>query len=362
MRAAAPAGTDRARWRRRRQSVQGSPPRRRTHVVRLPDEVGRAVDRATRSAGISTITSPSSSSGPRSTSSRSARRSTAGWTIALSAGCSARWVNGEKARTCSISSPKSSTRSGSRPVDGNTSTMPPRTANWPRSSTRSTRSYPASASCSVEPVDPRLVADPERERARPRGARRQPLRERRDRRADKPPGVEDVERPVALTDQVRRRDEPQLGGDAPARKEGDLRGVPEPRGTVGSVPRVGVLGVGTKEAADAGQQMQSRAAARGRRRGRRRRCLVVRDAAQVAFLPSREVTDQSGLVLRRTWSVSATGAPTSSTPGALVGASVAALSEAPPPARLRGRARRASGSATSSGIDGLAEVARARRL
>ena len=30
--------------------------------------------------------------------------------------------------------------SGSRPVDGKTSTMPPRTANWPRSSTRSTRS------------------------------------------------------------------------------------------------------------------------------------------------------------------------------------------------------------------------------
>ena len=108
----------------------------------------------TRSAGISTTAWPSCSSGPSSTSSRSVRRSTAGWTIALSAGCSARCVNGEKARTCSISSPKSSTRSGSRPVDGNTSTMPPRTANWPRSSTRSTRSYPASASCSASPSIP----------------------------------------------------------------------------------------------------------------------------------------------------------------------------------------------------------------
>ena len=222
----------------------------------------------TRSAGISTTASPSSSSGPRSTSSRSTRRSTAGWTIALSAGCSARWVNGEKARTCSISSPKSSTRSGSRPVDGNTSTMPPRTANWPRSSTRSTRSYPASASCSGEPVDPRLVADPERERARSRGARRQPFGERRDRRADEPPGVEDVERPVALTDEVRRRDEPRLVGDAPARKEGDLRGVPEPRGAVGSVPRVGVLG----------QQHEERAAELGVERREHERQHRLRDA------------------------------------------------------------------------------------
>ena len=45
-----------------------------------------------------------------------------------------------KARMLSTSSPKSSIRSGSRPVVGYTSTMPPRSANWPRSCAWSTRS------------------------------------------------------------------------------------------------------------------------------------------------------------------------------------------------------------------------------
>jgi hypothetical protein len=58
-------------------------------------------------------------------------------------------VNAEKARSDSISSPKSSRRTGSRPVEGKMSTMPPRTANWPRSWACSTRSYPASARRSV---------------------------------------------------------------------------------------------------------------------------------------------------------------------------------------------------------------------
>ena len=58
---------------------------------------------------------------------------------APSTSCNARCVNGENARTASISSPKSSTRSGSRPVVGKTSIRPPRTANSPRSCTRSTR-------------------------------------------------------------------------------------------------------------------------------------------------------------------------------------------------------------------------------
>ena len=55
-----------------------------------------------------------------------------------------------------------------------------------------------------EPVDPRLVADPERERARSRGGRRQPFRERRDRGADEPPGAEHVERARPLAHEVRR--------------------------------------------------------------------------------------------------------------------------------------------------------------
>ena len=119
-----------------------------------------------------------------------------------------------------------------------------------------------------EPVDPRLVADPERERARSRGARRQPFRERRDRRADEPSGLEDVERPVALTDEVRRRDQPRLVGDAPARKERDPRDVPEPRRAVRSVPRVGVLG----------QQHEERAAELGVERREHERQHRLRDA------------------------------------------------------------------------------------
>src|SRR5918999_1248963 len=42
-----------------------------------------------------------------------------------------RWVARETARTLSISSPHHSTRTGERRVLGNTSTMPPRTANSP---------------------------------------------------------------------------------------------------------------------------------------------------------------------------------------------------------------------------------------
>ena len=49
-------------------------------------------------------------------------------------------------RISSISSPKNSTRSGCSSVGGKTSTMPPRTANSPRFSTRSTREYAAPTS------------------------------------------------------------------------------------------------------------------------------------------------------------------------------------------------------------------------
>ena len=57
-----------------------------------------------------------------------------------SRGRSARWVNGEKARMPSISSPKSSMRAARGRWSGKMSMSPPRTANWPRSSARSTRS------------------------------------------------------------------------------------------------------------------------------------------------------------------------------------------------------------------------------
>ena len=63
-------------------------------------------------------------------------------------------MNAEKADRRSISSPKNSARIGSRPVVGNTSMIPPRTEKLPRSSTVSTRSYPAAASSSTTASKP----------------------------------------------------------------------------------------------------------------------------------------------------------------------------------------------------------------
>ena len=63
-----------------------------------------------------------------------------------STGSRVRWSATANARISSISSPKNSTRSGCSSVGGKTSTMPPRTANSPRFSTRSTREYAAPAS------------------------------------------------------------------------------------------------------------------------------------------------------------------------------------------------------------------------
>ena len=56
-----------------------------------------------------------------------------------------RWSATAKLRISSTSSPQNSTRTGCSSVGGKTSTMPPRTANSPRFSTRSTRVYAASA-------------------------------------------------------------------------------------------------------------------------------------------------------------------------------------------------------------------------
>ena len=122
-------------------------------AVLLPDArarrpAGRRGPAAAPSGGTrSSGTAGASGSSPSSASNRlllsstvSRRRSAAGYRVASATGWSARCVKGEKARTDSISSPKNSIRSGSRPVVGKTSTMPPRTANCPRSSTRSTRS------------------------------------------------------------------------------------------------------------------------------------------------------------------------------------------------------------------------------
>ena len=63
-----------------------------------------------------------------------------------STGSSVRWSATANVRISSTSSPQNSTRSGCSSVGGKTSTIPPRTANSPRFSTRSTREYAASAS------------------------------------------------------------------------------------------------------------------------------------------------------------------------------------------------------------------------
>ena len=120
--------------------------------------------------------------------------------------------------------------------------MPPRTANWPRSSTRSTRSYPASASASARPSTPGSSPTRSATGAGPCGERRHPLGERERRRADEPARGEHVERPVALADEVRRRREPGVEPHAPAGRSATRAPTREPAGRLGRVARVGVLG------------------------------------------------------------------------------------------------------------------------
>ena len=69
-----------------------------------------------------------------------------------------------------------------------------------------------------------------------------PLGQRGRRRADEPAGGEDVERPRPLADEVRRRLEPRRVRDAAAREQRDAIGAEEPRGALGRVARVRVLG------------------------------------------------------------------------------------------------------------------------
>ena len=120
-----------------RRSSSSSPDR--THLARAPRrDRAHLSNGGTRSAG--TAREASSSSGRVGSLQVRAAARPPGRRPRSRPGCRARCVNAEKARIDSISSPKSSIRSGSRPVVGKTSTSPPRTANWPRSSTRSTRS------------------------------------------------------------------------------------------------------------------------------------------------------------------------------------------------------------------------------
>ena len=77
-----------------------------------------------------------------------------------------------------------------------------------------------------EPVDARLVADAEVDGSGSRLERRQALGERARRRADEPARGEHVERAVALADEMWRRLEPRLVADAAAGKERDAARAP----------------------------------------------------------------------------------------------------------------------------------------
>ena len=131
-------------------------------------------------------------------------------------------MNGENARIASISSPNSSMRSGSRPVVGKTSTIPPRTANCLAFLDPLHALVARKGQLLGQAVDPRLVADGKVEPRRASFRRRRPLRERRRRRTDEPSGGEHVERPGPLAHEVWRRLEPRVPADAAARKERDL--------------------------------------------------------------------------------------------------------------------------------------------
>ena len=91
-------------------------------------------------------------------------------------------------------------------------------------------------------LDPRLVADRQPDRLRPLARGRQPLGERGRRGADEPAAGEDVEGAGPLADEVRRRLEAGAPTDAAAREQRNAVGADEPAGRLARVARVGVLG------------------------------------------------------------------------------------------------------------------------
>ena len=85
-----------------------------------------------------------------------------------------------------------------------------------------------------------VLREPDRLRACLR--RRKALGDRSRRGGDEAAGREDVECSGPLADEVRRRLEPGAPADAAARQERDAIVAEEPRGRLGRVPRVRVLG------------------------------------------------------------------------------------------------------------------------
>src|SRR5204863_3361390 len=93
----------------------------------------------------------------------------------------------------------------------------------------------------AEGLETRLVADLQLDRRRAGGRRRDRLGKRRRRRADEPAAGEQVERPGALADEVRRRRKTGFPAHAAARQEGDVVRADEPGGGLGRVAGVGVV-------------------------------------------------------------------------------------------------------------------------
>jgi hypothetical protein len=93
-----------------------------------------------------------------------------------------------------------------------------------------------------ECLDARLVAGAQAERLRPGLLRGHALRERGRRRDHEAAARQDVEGPVPLADQVRRRLETRFPAHAPAREEADVLRPDEPACRLREVAGVAVLG------------------------------------------------------------------------------------------------------------------------
>jgi hypothetical protein len=101
------------------------------------------------------------------------------------------------------------------------------------------------AACGGSGLQPR----PQLDRLGARPDRRQTFGKRSRRGADESALLEHVERPRPLSDEVRRRREPRLPGDAAARQQPDHVVAEEPARSLGGITRVCILRQEDDEAA-----------------------------------------------------------------------------------------------------------------
>ncbi len=125
-------------------------------------------------------------------------------------------------------------------------------------------------------VDPRFISRRDAQRGGPNGRRRDGLGERERRGADEPAGLEQLERTRTLADEVRRRLEPRAPANAAGGQQPDAFLADEPGGGLGDVARVGVFGQENAEPAaglfvQRGEQERQRRLGHARPRRQRRR-------------------------------------------------------------------------------------------